>query len=424
MNNPAFFRELLLSLLSAGAGAIVQCWFFIRFCALPTKKRYYFFYLLLTYLSFWVGILGVIPVSPILDTLLGVAILFFFIRKILGQNSILSLVAATLAMAVNTFVESAVTLLCYLLPPALAPLVSALLAPVLSLGALAFFVKRYPIKAPHREKYLLVFSLPMFFIAMVLRTVNFIRYSVTSEGFVLKTSDLQNYEMLLLTLVAFFCICATLFAYEKALRELERERANTLLQLQIEAQKRYVVQAREKYERTRAFRHDFKNHLIALRGLLDRGEGEKAAAYLDRFAQVGESLAFPVTTGNPILDILLSEKLAQAKARGITVQCDVHLPPTVALEDFDLCALFANALDNAIKASTPLLEGERSIIITARQKDSFFILDMENPHRPGQFPKGSGMGLATIRAIVDRCHGAVEIMEGEERFRITILLPF
>ena len=63
---------------------------------------------------------------------------------------------------------------------------------------------------------------------------------------------------------------------------------------------------------------------------------------------VSESLSFPYQTGNPVVDILLGEKLGLAK--DLAAEVSLVLPKPCGIDNFDLCVLFANALDNAITA--------------------------------------------------------------------------
>ena len=59
-------------------------------------------------------------------------------------------------------------------------------------------------------------------------------------------------------------------------------------------------------------------------------------------------MSFPYQTGNPVVDILPREKLGLAKE--IAAEVSLVLPKSCGIDDFDLCVLFANALDNAIAA--------------------------------------------------------------------------
>ena len=59
-----------------------------------------------------------------------------------------------------------------------------------------------------------------------------------------------------------------------------------------------------------------------------------------------------------MVDILLGEKMGIAQAGGIHVEASVILPRACGIDDFDLCIVFANALDNAINACQSF-EGEK-----------------------------------------------------------------
>ena len=90
--------------------------------------------------------------------------------------------------------------------------------------------------------------------------------------------------------------------------------------LAAQAQKIYIAEAQVRYKQTSSFRHDVKNHLSVLDGLLRGGRLEEGRAYLKKLRAVSESLSFPYQTGNAMVDILLGEKL------GLTV---VEVSPMV-----------------------------------------------------------------------------------------------
>lgn len=410
-------------------GAFIQCWFLINFCDIKSKKSYYIAYLAICYVGYLFGLHAKIHISPIVDTIIGTGILFLFLNKWLKQNYILSSITATLTMAVTTLGESMSLVLEYFASQIaesiqIIHMISLLLMYAISFAIYKFLVDRYSIKSPYKSKYLFVFSLPMFFIAIILRTVNYVRYSTTTKGVILQSDRIQNHEVILLTVIAFSCICIILFAYEKTIRQFQSENERLLLHAQISAQKNYVEEAKQKYETTRAFRHDFANHMIALRGMINIGETQKSAAYLDRFEQISQSMAFKITTGNSMVDILLSEKLSYAEQSGIHMECDIAVPESVKIDDFDLCAIFANAIDNAIKACNSIKDCEKTIDIVAKPRNNFFMIDIINNYKIENVPKGSGIGLATIQTITEKYHGTVEILDADNCFCISVLLPF
>lgn len=425
-----FWHAFVFSfLICTGIGAMIQCWFFIHFCDIKSKKTYYAVYLAICYSAYLFGIYVKTPISPMLDTLIGAGVIFLFLNKLAKQNYILSAITATLSMAVTTLVESTLSLLEYFMSAIsikaeIVHVIGGLLFYAVSFAIYRFFVDRYSIKSPYRSKYLLAFSLPIFFISIIMRMLNYIRYTTTTEGIILQSDRIQNYEVVILTAVSFLCICTILFAYEKTVKQIQSENERILLQAQLSTQENYIEEATQKYEATRAFRHDFKNHIIALRGLIESGEIEKSAAYMDRFEQVYQKATFKITTGNCVIDILLCEKLSYAEQAGIQIQYDIVVPPSVKIDDFDLCAIFSNAMDNAIKACKSMDDGDRTIDIIAKPNKDFFVIDIMNYYKPESVLKGSGIGLSTIKIIAEKYHGAVEIQDTNHCFRISVILPF
>ena len=154
--------------------------------------------------------------------------------------------------------------------------------------------------------------------------------------------------LLLLQVMGLAALLCTLYAYRQLCRGFQAQAELQSLTQAAQAQKIYISEARMRYEQTKSFRHDVKNHLSVLDGLLRGGKLEEGRAYLKQLEAVSEALSFPYQTGNPVVDILLGEKLGLAKE--ISAEVSLVLPKPCGMDDFDLCVLFANALDNAISA--------------------------------------------------------------------------
>ena len=185
-----------------------------------------------------------------------------------------------------------------------------------------------------------------------------------------------------------------------------------------QAQKNYIAEAQRRYEQTKAFRHDIANHLSVLNGLLNSGELDESKAYLNKLKTVSASLSFPYQTGNPVVDILLSEKLGLAKE--ITAEVSLLLPRPCGMDDFDLCVIFANALDNAINACQSA-EGTKLIRIRGERQGDFYILAFENTCSDEPLPP-AGIGLSNIKAVTEKYHGAMLTEKIERRFSLNVLL--
>ena len=123
-------------------------------------------------------------------------------------------------------------------------------------------------------------------------------------------------------------------------------------------------------------------------------------------------------TGNPVVDILLGEKLGLAKE--IAAEVSLILPKPCGIDDFDLCVLFANALDNAITACRAD-DGARAIRVAGKRQGDFYMLTFENTCAGEPLPP-AGTGLSNIQAVAEKYHGAVLTEKNGQRFSLNVLL--
>ncbi|MDE6636197.1 MAG: ATP-binding protein [Lachnospiraceae bacterium] len=182
-----------------------------------------------------------------------------------------------------------------------------------------------------------------------------------------------------------------------------------------------------------------KNHIIALSGLYDNNEYEKLGEYLRHMKDCSSLGGFGEITGNRVVDALLYQKWKMAESRNIIWECDVQIPEICCINEFDLCILFGNILDNALEACERLPGGEsrceerRFVDIQAKAVKKCFLLevknsaDMTNKYKSGftnkENPAEHGIGLLNVSDIVHRYNGVMKTESGDGIFVISILIP-
>jgi len=228
----------------------------------------------------------------------------------------------------------------------------------------------------------------------------------------------RHSTLLLLQVMGLAALLCTLYAYRHLCQGFQAQAELQVLAQAAQAQKVYIAEAQARYKQTTSFRHDVKNHLSVLDGLLRGGRLEEGRAYLKKLRAVSESLSFPYQTGNAMVDILLGEKLGLA--RDISAEVSLVLPEPCGIDDLDLCVLFANALDNAIAACRESA-GDKSIRIIGKQQGDLYLLTFENTCAGGPLPP-AGTGLSSIKAVAERYHGAVLTEKRDRQFYLSVLL--
>ena len=228
----------------------------------------------------------------------------------------------------------------------------------------------------------------------------------------------RHSTLLLLQVMGLAALLCTLYAYRQLCRGFQAQAELQSLTQAAHEQKVYIAEAQARYEQTKSFRHDIKNHLSVLDGLLRGGKLEEGREYLKKLETVSEALSFPYQTGNPVVDILLGEKLGLAKE--IEAEVSLVLPKPCGIDDFDLCVLFANALDNAI-AACRANDGAKAIRISGKQQGDFYMLTFENTCSDEPLPP-AGTGLSNIKAVAEKYHGALLTEKNGRQYYLSVLL--
>lgn len=114
----------------------------------------------------------------------------------------------------------------------------------------------------------------------------------------------------------------------------------------------------------------------------------------------------------PVINALLSEKQKVCNDYKIVLQTEIHLSEKVDIQMMDLCSVFGNLTDNAIRACRKIKKeiknnDEIVICIIAEIRNNYLIIKCENPTltEPGLKPEGTGYGLKILRGIAEKYHG-------------------
>ena len=239
------------------------------------------------------------------------------------------------------------------------------------------------------------------------------------ESFNYLFSHWQLLAMHLLGLLSLFCI---LFSYKKLQQNFRLITEISLLEQEEHSLNRYVEEAKTRYDETKSFRHDIRNHIAVVKNLLQSGKLEEAVSYVEDMDDMAEKMSFPCSTNNPVVDVLVGNKLEIAKSMGIDVDCSLLLPYPCSLKDIDICIILSNALDNAIQAVKRLDAGmEKYIHVSGRIQGDFLMMEIENSfHGKGAFNKGTG--LSNIKNMAEKYGGAMSIETQENKFVLHVLL--
>lgn len=192
----------------------------------------------------------------------------------------------------------------------------------------------------------------------------------------------------------------------------------------------YYQGLRREQDQVRTLRHDLRNHLTALQGLLAQGQTAQAAGYLEQIAGSPWAQGSQQFCENETANVVLSSKAEAARRLGLQAEFQAALPRDLPIADPDLCALLGNAIDNAMEAAQKA--ANKKVRLRCRTDKGLFMLQVENALTGDERPDLSttkknkaahGFGLAGMREIAARYGGSLEAGPREGRFELVVCLP-
>lgn len=246
--------------------------------------------------------------------------------------------------------------------------------------------------------------------------------------------------MLLFTILSFAVILVTTYVFGQWKTEQEEDRQRQIFSTQMADLQNHIGEMERLYRDLRNLRHDVGNHLMTLEQLYKRGEFEEAEQYSETMRKNIQNFSKDISSGNPVTDVILSERKKEMEEKGIDFSCNFHYPIESEVNSFDISIILNNALSNAIEAieREKLKEGNHISLVSNRRKN-MYIIEVTNSYKgilktdtENGLPKtrktdeGHGFGLSSIRHVARRYLGDIEICKeiyyGEERCVLRVML--
>jgi len=188
------------------------------------------------------------------------------------------------------------------------------------------------------------------------------------------------------------------------------------------------------YRQMRGWRHDYHNHIQAMKAHIALGQSEELDNYLNKLDTELTSVDSIIKSGNIMLDAILNSKLSLATTKKITINAKATAPKTIIINDIDLCVIVGNMMDNAIEACM-MIENEENRFIRVYIgifKEQFYIsisnstgaIIKKHGGRYLTTKKGShGFGLMRVDRVVKKYEGYVNRQNEDGIFATEIMLP-
>lgn len=287
------------------------------------------------------------------------------------------------------------------------------------------WIKRFEVKQR------ILFGL-LFFCALDMETlvasVNLLKNYVTDSyaSVVIQTIVSLSYISL------FFLFWSLVFLWRqgqerKKQLSMERELKNS--------QKIYYELLLKKEEQTRCFRHDIDNHVFYMMRMAEQKRWEDLSQYLVNLrGDLNRIQELSYCTGNELVDILLTSKLAALDST-VLVQIKGKFVCELDMEDYKLCIIFSNLIQNAVEALQSCPFKKKQFTMRIIPKDTCTTVIMENSavmkeelhnNRLPQTTKADkeqhGIGLRNVEQILKQNQSHLQISYSNQTFCVQFSL--
>ena len=205
----------------------------------------------------------------------------------------------------------------------------------------------------------------------------------------------------------------------------EEQTGQELVLNQVSDMKKHIGEVEKLYQDIRSLRHDMGNHIQMLEHLVAENHMDDAAEYMEHLKKEWNKISPEIKTGSPVIDVILMEKLREAKEK------QIHYPKDTKLNAFDLSVILNNALDNCMEN----VSGENPYIsISSFRKNSIFMITIKNRYegelnyKDSDLPettksgKEHGIGLHNIRRVARMYMGDIFLEQENQEVVLSIML--
>ena len=232
-------------------------------------------------------------------------------------------------------------------------------------------------------------------------------------------------------LISIVAILVVIVMFQNWKEMQEEQRGQELVLNQISDMKKHIEEVEKLYRDIRSMRHDMGNHIQTLEHLVAHNNMDDATEYLEHLKNEWDEVSLEIKTGSPVIDVILMEKLREAKERQIRFLSDFHYPQNTKLNAFDLSVIMNNALNNCMEN---VCGDDPYISISSFRKNSIFMITIKNSFggqlnfgdsdlpETTKFGKEHGMGLNNIRRVARMYMGDISLEQGNEEVILSIMM--
>ncbi len=215
------------------------------------------------------------------------------------------------------------------------------------------------------------------------------------------------------------------------LKEKERE----IIDMHYKAMERYLKLNEETNLQIRKVRHDISNHMVNIKSMISDSTSGKMTEYINEVIEDLDEFSITIKSGNEIADIVLNQKIIEARKHNIDLVIKAAIPPDISVKPADLSSILFNSIDNAIEASLKIddIDNKRIRVNIHPKKDYLYFeiinnisdnTEVQRGRTSKENKKNHGYGLIILEDITSKYDDFMnyEIIDNEFRLHMVVSL--
>lgn len=226
------------------------------------------------------------------------------------------------------------------------------------------------------------------------------------------------------------------YLYEKLLEHSKAELENILLNKQIKYYSSQYMKIEENWNSIRTLKHNLKHSLIAIQSKIIESDQIDVNDIKKEVIQIINEIDLNnmhIYTDNIPINTILNYEMDNAKQNNIPVDLNVSVRDNIRIDGKLLCVILGNILDNAIEATVKLNKDKQISTDIFEEKGNLYI-SVTNTYEgqiyfENELPKSNkkdklnhGIGLVSVKKIIDDLDGYIEISTDDNIFSVEIII--
>lgn len=230
------------------------------------------------------------------------------------------------------------------------------------------------------------------------------------------------------SLLAINALCFVLFDKTSENSSLSEQLEKSKKQLEFQSSKYSMLS--DAYRQTRSIVHDMRKYNRLIRTCIAQKNYDELLKTVEKNESSLNKNVTLINTGNLVIDTFITNYIYTTKTEEITFDYKIDVDKSVIpIENYDLCIILGNLLDNSLEACRRILRmNARKIVLQIHINDGFFVIYIANTYNHNEKPINKydefvhGYGTLNIKNIVDKHHGFY-YAKAEDIYEATVSLP-